>query len=312
MIKFQTQEDINKLYNMSITMKNSKNRYKIVLIICLIGIIGLSVLVYVTYAQLQDYKSSDLVPSSTVEHLKTKIDLYQRLSDIDELWMLDKQPQKALSLLKEMDMLGSPLKPRIETRIKRLNQVLQSQNDDELTKINLRTALSQANEALDSLVFTLDSTKQNYRLTTNELKLQNDSLEIELVNKEKQLKRKETLQVISFQSNEGIKVYYLGEIQDSKANGGGVGVWTNGSIYRGEWKNNRRHGKGEFTWPDGASYEGEFVMGERTGEGTFQYITGEEYRGEFQSGLRSGQGTLYDVDGNISFEGLWKNDKPQN
>jgi hypothetical protein len=293
-------------------MKHNKNRYKIVVIICLLGIIGLSVLTYVIYNQLQDYKSNDLVPNSKVENLQSKIDLYQRLSDIDEVWILDKQPQKALSLLKEMDLSGTSLKPRVETRIQRLKQVLQSESDDELTKINLRTALSQANDALDSLKFILDSSKQNFKLSTNELKSQNDSLEIELAKKVKQLKRKETLQVISFQSNEGIQVYYLGETRDGKANGGGVGVWANGSLYRGEWKANNRHGEGEFTWPDGASYKGEFVKGERTGQGTFQYITGEKYKGEFQNGLRSGQGALYDIDGNISFEGEWKKDKPQN
>ena len=297
---------------MSFLPKKNNNRNKILLIILSVAIIGLTVLAYVINGQLQDYKSSDLVPISKLDAQQAKIDLYQQLSDIDEEWILNKQPQKALNLLQNMDLKDSSLKSRVEARIKRLKQVLQSENDDELTKINLRTALSQATEQLDSLEFAVDSIKRNTRSSLNQLKLHKDSLEIELANKSKELDRKEILKVISFKSDDGISVFYLGETKDGKANGGGVGVWANGSIYRGEWKDNKRHGEGEFKWPDGAIYEGDFILGERTGEGVFKYTTGEEYKGEFEKGLRSGQGKLFDIDGNVSYDGLWEKDKPVN
>lgn len=92
--------------------------------------------------------------------------------------------------------------------------------------------------------------------------------------------------------------------------GGGIGIWTTGSVYRGEWRNNLRHGKGSFQWKDGERYGGNYVDGKREGEGTYYWPSGERYEGQWVADQRTGQGTLFDLDGNVRYKGEWLNAVP--
>lgn len=124
------------------------------------------------------------------------------------------------------------------------------------------------------------------------------------------LEQKERVKVLSFKSPQGVLIHYLGEVENGKANGGGVGIWSTGSLYRGDWKDNKRHGMGRFEWVDGERYEGDYVNGTREGEGSYFWPSGERYEGEWSADQRNGEGVLYDMDGNIEYQGLWKNDLP--
>lgn len=126
------------------------------------------------------------------------------------------------------------------------------------------------------------------------------------------LNQKERVKVLSFKSPQGVLIHYLGEVENGKANGGGVGIWSTGSLYRGDWKDNKRHGKGRFEWLDGERYEGDYVNGTREGVGSYFWPSGERYEGEWAADQRNGEGTLFDMDGNIEFQGIWKNDLPVN
>lgn len=137
-----------------------------------------------------------------------------------------------------------------------------------------------------------------------------EELNTQLAKKQKTIQQKERIEVISFQSVNGEKIQYLGEVENGKANGGGVGIWSTGSVYRGDWKNNRRHGQGTFEWADGEVYKGTFVEGRREGQGKYYWPSGERYEGEWVNNRRNGEGTLFDMDGNVRYEGKWKDDKP--
>ncbi|MBZ9652405.1 MORN repeat-containing protein [Psychroflexus montanilacus] len=295
---------------MSSKDKKNKKRYRFLFLIALLTILGLLVIIYTVDSKLTAYEESETIPVSAYEELETEFNTLQDLIAVDDIWILDKRPEKALRGYKDLNILDKNLKKKVDERIQRIQDILDSQEDDELTKINMRTELNNLQQEKDSISVKLDSLQQNFKLTSSQLKRTNDSLENELSSKTRQLDRKETLKVISFKSENDVLIHYIGETKGNEADGSGVGVWANGSIYRGEWTNNRRNGRGEFKWSDGARYEGDFVMGERTGEGTFYYPTGEKYEGQFKKGLRSGSGTLYDIDGNVSFEGRWEKDKP--
>lgn len=296
---------------MSSKQNKNKKRYRFLFLLSLLTIIGLLIIIYTLDTELETLDERDTIPVSSYEELESEFDKLKELIAVDDVWMLENNPEKALKNYKRIDFSDDALNTKVNKRIQRVQDIIESNNDDELTKINLRTELNKAIEGRDSLSSQLDSLQQTYKLSINKRKRKIDSLENELTNISRQLERRETLKVISFKSDRDILIHYIGETKNEKANGSGVGVWANGSIYRGEWTNNKPNGRGEFKWADGAKYEGDFVMGERSGEGTFYYATGEKYEGDFKLGVRSGKGTLYDIDGNVSYEGQWKNDKPQ-
>lgn len=291
------------------TDKDKKN-YRVLFIISLIATVGLLFITYSLDSRLKKYKESETIPATVYSELKTEFDALRDISEADDLWMLENNPKKALKQFKSITTSDKNIERKLERRIQRVEEVLQSQNDDELTKINLRSELSDLAQERDSLNSYLDSIQERYRFSYNQLTQKNDSLEYQLGNKSEKLIRKETVKAISFKSDKDILIHYIGETKNEMASGNGVGIWLNGSVYRGQWKDNKPHGEGQFQWPDGAEYVGDFKMGERTGKGTFTYTTGEKYEGEFKNGLRSGSGILYDIDGNVSFDGKWKKDKP--
>jgi len=290
--------------------KKKKKQYKILFMVTLAGLFGLLVIVYFLDTRLKTYEKDGSISISKYEASESENEQLKELISIDDLYLIDKQPNMALERLKGLDFSDSSLNDRVEERIKQIESELGSKTETELTKDKLRAELDKSIQVQDSLYNQMDSLQQRLKTISNRSESKTDSLTDRLEKVTRQLNRKETLKVISFKSDKDVLVHYIGETQDDAANGSGIGVWANGSIYRGEWTNNKPDGRGEYKWSDGARYVGDFDMGERSGEGTFYYKTGERYEGEFENGLRSGDGTLYDIDGNESYTGKWKNDKP--
>jgi hypothetical protein len=117
-------------------------------------------------------------------------------------------------------------------------------------------------------------------------------------------------EMLTFENEKGADIVYLGDVKDGMANGKGVGVWEEGSIYKGSWVDNQRHGEGRFEWDDGEVYEGEYSKDKRSGHGVYQWPSGQKYEGQWKDDKRSGYGTLYNEYGNISFQGEWRGDSP--
>ncbi len=120
---------------------------------------------------------------------------------------------------------------------------------------------------------------------------------------------KTTQTFLNLVSSKGKKFEYLGDIEEEKANGYGIGIYESGSIYKGHWKDNLRHGQGIFTWRDGESYNGGYISDLRHGEGTYIWKNGEKYIGGWKEDKRHGNGRVYKKNGKVKSSGTWANDK---
>lgn len=116
-------------------------------------------------------------------------------------------------------------------------------------------------------------------------------------------------EILTLVSSKGIKIQYVGEVQNGMANGYGEGIFGTGSIYKGYWKDNLRHGIGVFSWEDKEFYEGSFVNGKREGYGEYHWKNGEVYKGYWKNDMRHGKGSLYKKNGKLKKEGIWENDE---
>ena len=117
-------------------------------------------------------------------------------------------------------------------------------------------------------------------------------------------------------------VVYEGEMHDSKREGRGICLYSNGMLYEGEWRRNKEHGKGKLMSADRRRtyYEGEFERGRMQGQGTYYYCQaenstdgssgmGSRYVGEFKENMRNGYGIYYLPDGSI-YNGMWNQGVP--
>ncbi len=288
--------------------KIKKRTYKILLILSALLLVALSIWLIRSKKQLGKYQTEQLVPISQYDELNEQYQALVQLSEIDEDFIFSNNIKKAISEYESIKTNDKILKNSIEDRIKFLQKVLKSQSEDDTSF--LKDEIAVYKERIDSLKVKNDSVQGSLQSKITMLANANDSLNSIATERGKLQQRAEVVKVITFKNDSGNLIHYVGETKNGMANGNGVGIWDNGSIYRGEWRNNLRNGEGEFTWKDGAKYEGGFVMGIRSGKGTFHYKTGEKYVGDFKDGLRHGKGILYDRDNNISFNGEWKNDKP--
>ena len=243
-----------------------------------------------------------------------KSELYESLIELD--WRLIKGNLDNLKddyrELKDKDAFSFFHSDWIHNRLARIDSILLKSEADKDNVEYLKKEISRSRSVADS-----NRMKWENDISNRVAELQSgferkvDSLQQKLDEQNKIIKRKERIKVLSFKSLAGKNIHYLGEVENEMANGNGIGIWSNGSIYRGSWKDNRRHGKGEFSWAGGDTYHGDFKEGSIEGTGTYTWPSGERYEGQFVGNRRNGQGTLYDPDGNVSFKGKWINDKPQ-
>lgn len=259
------------------------------------------------------FKSQLAVKNEKVDSIQGIKELQQKIINTDNQYIRSEYKnakeiyQDLLSEVAE----GDPNYENIKQRIDRINQI-ENNKDSLLSNIeDYQYSLRIARENEAALNSRLDSLAQIHEEEKAALSEKYDAAKEKIAEKDRQLDKKDNVQVISFRNNKGNLIHYLGEVSNGKAEGGGVGIFDTGGIYRGEWKDNQRHGEGTYEWKDGHKYEGEFVNGTREGQGTYYWSSGEKYEGEWKNGKRNGQGTLYDRDNNIQYEGKWVDDKVQ-
>lgn len=303
-------------------MISSNTNYKLPFFIAMaLALIFGSVAMYILSKQ-SKYGSLARAQIAELEKLKEHNAFLSELAEADEMIILDGNYEKARQSYQTLSKQHRGYDSKsLSERIDQVNAYLlakESDADFAQFQMIIRANQEQITQLEERLKWYENTPADNLdSLRIRMLEKANDSLSKRLValsddlsNKNKELGRKQAVQVLSFKNDEGKQVHYLGDVSNGKANGGGIGIWNTGSIYRGDWRNNQRHGKGAFEWSDGMKYDGDFVNDIREGEGTYYWPSGERYVGEWKKGKREGFGTLYDKDSNIRFEGAWKDDKP--
>ena len=129
------------------------------------------------------------------------------------------------------------------------------------------------------------------------------------------------------------KTSYIGEFENSKANGYGIynnskntiyeGVWENdiqikigieiwddNSFYKGEYLNGKKHGIGSYFWPDKSYYKGEWENNAINGYGIYVFNSNKIYRGEFKNNKFNGYGEFIH-DSNHIYIGFFIKDKKE-
>jgi len=242
-----------------------------------------------------------------------KNEMLIKILEIDGRVFKDQDYKEAINDYQSLisDDLDSDLKNLLQTRIENLDQQLKEISQNTQTREDLISSLNRQMSINQTLKDEIEFYSRNTKYDLSEKNNTIDSLKNALAINLSKLQRKENVQVLSFSNDNDNKIRYLGEVKNEKANGGGVGIWDTGSIYKGDWKDNKRHGQGVFEWADGQKYEGNFNNDIRTGEGKYFWPSGEKYVGEFDNNRINGQGKLYDPDGKIKYEGEWKNGKPK-
>ncbi len=89
-------------------------------------------------------------------------------------------------------------------------------------------------------------------------------------------------------------------------NGEGVVVYSSGNKYMGNFKDGEKHGYGKFLWVSGAKYKGNWSNNKRNGFGEEFLANGNSYKGNFKLDKKHGEGSLYDPEGKLIKEGIWK------
>lgn len=102
---------------------------------------------------------------------------------------------------------------------------------------------------------------------------------------------------------------YEGGWYFGKKHGQGTYTYAEGDKYVGEWKNGDRHGQGTYTFANGDKYVGEWKDHNIHGQGTYTLSNGVKEEGAFENGYLNGYGTIYEIDGSIYQQGIFKNGK---
>ncbi|GEM_PF-3203652 len=261
----------------------------------------------------EEHKMKEQLESveENVKQLNKTIETYRAIisttvhSDLSQLNQLNDEIDQLRNRL-ELDTLQTEYLDNYVWFLQSIRDSIQGIRHHENNRAENRINLQQRNQIL---VRKQDSLKKNWH--KKKLKMQNRlrNLQHKLDHKKEQLSQQEHIKVITFESSKGKKVHYLGETDNGKAYGGGIGIWSTGGMYQGDWKSNQRHGEGRYEWSNNHIYEGEFKNDVREGEGIYYWPSGERYEGEWKNDRRNGKGTLYDKDGNIQYQGQWKKDE---
>lgn len=293
------------------TSKLWKNKSFLVwfIVLSFIGLVGYG-LFFWSAGQNEQLTNQIQQHESRIDQLKEQHEILMVLTETDGQVILKGEYAEALDFYQSLrNRIDDSLRISIDARISEMKDILQNRSNDNGPDPK-EMMLNRYRKNIKELEFQTDSLQMAMQVQKTSLSQEIENLNSDLARKERALEKKERIEVISFPSINDAKVQYLGEVENGKANGGGVGIWSTGSVYRGDWKNNRRHGQGTFEWADGEVYEGTFVEGRREGQGKYYWPSGERYEGEWVNNRRNGHGKLFDMDGNIRYEGEWKEDKP--
>jgi hypothetical protein len=99
---------------------------------------------------------------------------------------------------------------------------------------------------------------------------------------------------------------YTGQIKGRVAHGIGTFAGIDGVRLTGQFRENFLEGDGVRILPNGERYVGQFHLNKGKGRGKRVYPDGRFYEGLFEENLENGQGTLYGAEGNVVFEGFWR------
>ncbi len=197
----------------------------------------------------------------------------------------------------QTDSIGIALRISLARRMLRLQEEV----------ANLRTGRDSILTA-DSLNRDSISAGGNIRLSDS-LNFVLEKARVQLAGLRRQLREQSTGEYLTFESEKGNQMHYVGQVSNGMANGYGVAILDTGSRYEGEWRDNRRHGQGSFYWQDGEYYVGEYRNGLRSGAGTYYWPNGEKFTGQWANDRRNGEGTFYGSDGEVLASGTWEKDK---
>lgn len=240
------------------TSKNSKRLKYLLFAAYMIAsiIIILSIFNWSSKKQ-EELKAEITKTENLLDATKNEIEKLKTLQLADDYFFKGDYNQAKISytsILNTYD-LSETEKIRVQQKIDRITEV-------ETTKEVLTDEIRAYQFTLRNKEGEIDSLKQVLSNVRNEnhdelasLNRRIELLEEELKQKKKTLARKEDVQVISFKNEKGDIIHYLGEVENGKANGGGIGIWKTGGIYKGDWKENKRHGEGEYEWADGHRYK---------------------------------------------------------
>jgi hypothetical protein len=114
---------------------------------------------------------------------------------------------------------------------------------------------------------------------------------------------------LSFRSESGAEINYVGEIENNLAHGYGIAMFSSGFRYEGNWKEGKKEGYGVYYYKNNEKYEGDFLNGKREGKGTYYFSNGDKYMGEWKNDKRNGIGYIEKSKGTIAKNGTWENDK---
>jgi hypothetical protein len=102
---------------------------------------------------------------------------------------------------------------------------------------------------------------------------------------------------------------------DDKFNGYGKVLFhseTSVSTYNGPISNGKMSGKGVSLYMKNENnykkYEGNYLDGKFNGHGKLLYLDGNQFVGQFKNGLKHGPGKMYNPNGDVIMDNIWKND----
>ncbi|MFN3952131.1 MAG: hypothetical protein ACK4KT_06995 [Thermaurantimonas sp.] len=198
-------------------------------------------------------------------------------------------------------------------KIKKINRSIQSKSDSLLAMNEmfrrLKTLRPDQDQKLRQAIDNVEELREMLSIKNVEIELLRTELE-QLRKKIQQVDHKTKEIVLTLPDN--IKLRYIGELENNKPEGLGVGFYSTGGHYIGQWKDGQRHGQGEYVWSNGDIYRGEYVLDKRHGQGVYLYSNGYRYQGNWSNDLREGYGELLDDEGRILAKGNWKNNKLEN
>lgn len=240
--------------------------------------------------------------------LARQAEFLQAQAEIDSLLVIGKTEEALELYRKQLSRSDTLTRGFADLRLKVARELFEAQQKSAASE-GYNTELRETREKLSELRDSLEQMATETSREKDSLARVITSSMYRLRKLKEELAEKAANNFLSFTNPKGNKVFYIGEVEDAKANGHGIGIWLTGSKYEGEWKDNQRHGKGVFEWADGEHYEGGYRNDMRHGQGTYHWTNGQKYVGEWARDKRNGQGTFYNEDGEVLAEGKWKDDE---
>jgi hypothetical protein len=255
---------------------------------------------------------ADLINTEELlEETRQNLSFFELKSEADELF-INHEFDEALDVYQRMIKDDSANIQLLSGRLQRMSEL--KKLEDTLLVFNEKH--KKLLVYIDSLYNTIDDWEDRFveeklDLLKNYDYLEHEYTSVEKIYEELQSRYEEiekNRNILSFKNVNGNIVHYIGDLDDNKAHGYGIGIWETGGVYKGDWRNNMRHGKGRYEWVDGEIYEGDFINDQRNGYGTYYFKNGERYIGEWKNNKRHGKGKILNKQDELMYEGYWEND----